>query len=276
MVDGTYGPGSQFMVDTTQSFNVKTEFFVDQDADGNWTALESVKTTLSQGANVVTISQSCPGIFESIYNRLLNNEMSIAVSSYNAGTHSDISPTCFGDCSASRAKISNFHWLSNTSINDAPEPEPPVPGELIVSEEASMYLSECYEGCTECRKSWFENFPNEIFGTCVNDIVYRYGNQCKSSHDRSRCSTEEMDYCFKAYPYDSDLKWKDPDNKCRSVLDHVRDDTYPWTFANRDQTKLTKGLCKLGTDPARTCAYAWDAADPLGNSASTYLVRQRF
>lgn len=70
MVDGTYGPGSQFMVDTTQSFNVKTEFFVDQDADGNWTALESVKTTLSQGANVVTISQSCPGIFESIYNRL--------------------------------------------------------------------------------------------------------------------------------------------------------------------------------------------------------------
>jgi hypothetical protein len=98
-------------------------------------------------------------------------------------------------------------WKQETSVNPVPDPV----DELIVSEEASEFLSECDTGCTECVKAWYKNSPNDIFGHCVNDVVYRYTNPCKSKHDLSRCSTEEMDFCFKAYPVGSTEKWRDAD-----------------------------------------------------------------
>jgi len=65
-------------------------------------------------------------------------------------------------------------WKQETSVNPAPGPDPD--DEMVVSEEASAFLSDCAEGCTECRKAWYKNSPDETFGHCVNDIVYRYGN----------------------------------------------------------------------------------------------------
>merc|ERR1712241_612932 len=106
---------------------------------------------------------------------------------------------------------------------------------LIVSEEASEFLSDCDTGCTEC----------------VNDVVYRYGHQCKASQDRSRCSTGEMDYCFKAYPADSDKKWRDPDNKCRSVIEFNRQEDFPWKFGKKNKGNKNSGLCILSDDPNR-------------------------
>jgi hypothetical protein len=185
---------------------------------GDWTRLASVNTTLTQDGKTVVLSNECPHIFEALYERLYYTEMAFAVSSYNAGTHSELAPSCIGDCTRSQAKISNVMWLQETSVNPAPGPD----DEKFISEEASDYLSDCGEGCTECVKAWYTNSPEQVFGHCVNNIVYRYGHKCKDWHNKSRCSTEEMDYCFKAYPADSPQGWKDADNKCRTVIDFNR------------------------------------------------------
>jgi len=185
--------------------------------------------------------------------------MAFAVSSYDVGSHSDISPTCLGDCNQSSAKISNVMWKQETSVNPAPGPDPD--DEMVVSEEASAFLSDCAEGCTECRKAWYENSPDETFGHCVNDIVYRYGNKCNDRQDTSRCSPEEMDYCFKAYPAESAQKWRDPDNKCRTIVEFNRQEDYPWKFGKKNRSNVNNGLCALSSDPDKVCATSWDPED---------------
>ena len=100
----------QYDINTEMPFSVATQFFVDEMADGSWgETLQRVDTILTQGDNVVTIRNQCPDIFESIYERLWYAEMGIAVSSYEADSHSDISPQCIGKCDQStRSKISNI------------------------------------------------------------------------------------------------------------------------------------------------------------------------
>lgn len=98
--------------------------------------------------------------------------MAIAVSSYNVSSHSDIAPTCVGECTASEAKISNIMWLQETSVNPAEDEE----DELIISDQASDFLSDCEEGCTECVKAWYKNSPETTVYHCANDTVYRYAN----------------------------------------------------------------------------------------------------
>ena len=207
--------------------------------------------------------------------------MSLAISSYHVGTHSSISEICAvqADCSGSMATIKNIEFMSGTS-EIIPEPdendnEPQPDPTLIIMEEASNYISDCWEGCTECRKAYYDNDPNYIFGHCVNDIVYRYGNQCNSSQDRSRCSTMEMDFCFRAYPADSDLRWKDPDNKCRSLIEFNRDLTFPWLYKSKNTSNLNRGMCILDNDPYLQCALSWDSNDPAGNKGYTSMYRPR-
>ena len=142
-------------------------------------------------------------------------------------------------------------------------------------EAPSEFLSDCYDGCTECKKTWWSNSPQDAIYECVNDIVYRYGNQCKDTHDRSRCSTEELEYCFKAYPADSDLRWKDPDNECRTVRMFNRDDSFKWTFGNKDKSNIDAGLCILSSDPNRRCAHSWDPSEPRKNKGWTAMARVR-
>ena len=200
--------------------------------------------------------------------------MSIAVSSYNLGSHSDVATTCLGECSSSKAKISNFSWTQDTSLNPKPEPEPEP--EMIVSDFTTAFLSECEPGCAECRMAWMSNDPNFTFGHCVDWVQYRFGNQCnKSSQDKSRCSTEEMEYCFKAYPADSELRWKDPENECRTVIEFNRDDSFPWKFGSRDKSNLNVGLCILSSDPNRRCAHSWDNSEPMRNKGYTAMARVR-
>merc|ERR1719400_1968223 len=70
--------------------------------------LRELRLRLTQGANVVTIRNQCPDIFEPLWDRLWYAEMGIAVSSYDVGSHSDIAPQCLGNCEQSKAKISNL------------------------------------------------------------------------------------------------------------------------------------------------------------------------
>ena len=120
-----------------------------------------------------------------------------------------------------------------------------------------------------------ENYENDWYPRCNNTIVYRYGNQCNNNHDLSRCNNFEMEYCFKAYPAASEMRWKDPDNECRTVLEFNRDPDFPWKYKNKNTSNLSKGLCKLSSDPNMQCALSWDPSDPMRNKGYTSLFRPR-
>jgi len=70
--------------------------------------------------------------------------MALAFSSYNVGSHSDISTTCLGECTASNAQISNLTWKYFTSINEnSDDGDSGDMGEYIITEEASETISQC-------------------------------------------------------------------------------------------------------------------------------------
>jgi len=84
-----------------------------------------------------------------------------------------------------------------------------------------------------------------------------------------------MDYCFKAYPVESDQKWKDPDYQCRSVVQFNREEDFDWKFAKRNKRHMRYGLCKLSSDPDADCAQSWDNSEPKKNKGWTSMARVR-
>ena len=131
------------------------------------------------------------------------------------------------------------------------------------------------EDCTECKKAYFENFPDETYGVCTNWIKYKYEKQCGSKKDRSRCSTGEMEYCFMAYPESSKKKNRDPDKKCRTITEFVRDPDLPLTWSRKNNKKKDKGLCKLSKDPDTKCTFSWWTNDKRRQRGYTSLFRLR-
>jgi len=234
-----------------------------------------VNTTLTQDGKTVVLSNECPHIFEALYERLYYTEMAFAVSSYNAGTHSELAPSCIGDCTRSQAKISNVMWLQETSVNPAPGPD----DEKFISEEASDYLSDCGEGCTECVKAWYTNSPEQVFGHCVSTDHFRYGSQCGKKKDRSSCSTEELEYCFSSYPVDSKTRWKDTESRCRSLphFNRQTSDEFDWKFHKKNKRNNKGGLCRLTVkaNPDQVCAQSWDPNEEKRQRGWTSMIRVR-
>lgn len=182
------GYGEDETINTRESYNVKIQFFVDQDADTfEYTGLTEIRTTLTQGDNTLVFNQenegdNCQGIYDSLYLRLLNDEMALAFSSYNVGSHSDLDVACLGNCAASTSRLTNLTWRVGTSVNPIPEPDEDK-GELIVTADAAEFISMCAEqtndeghDCTECKKAYFANDETNTFGVCTNWVQYRYGN----------------------------------------------------------------------------------------------------
>lgn len=140
-----YGPSPNYQINTLESYSVKIQFFVDVDSAYVPTALTDIKTTLYQGTHELSFNQTstgsdCSGIYDSLYLRLRDAEMSLAFSSYNVGSHSEIDTKCLGTCTKSNAKLSNLNWKFDTSINPYPDPDDDKDNdtnELIVTEEAS-------------------------------------------------------------------------------------------------------------------------------------------
>ena len=88
--------------------------------------------------------------------------------------------------------------------------------------EATEYLFECEEGCTECRNAWMSDDPEFYYPVCTDDTVYRYGNACKEKHDRSRCNYgDDMFACQMSYDFSDSAKFKSDTKACRTVPDSL-------------------------------------------------------
>ena len=83
-----------------------------------------------------------------------------------------------------------------------------------------------------------------------------------------------MDFCFKAYPAGSAKRWKDPDNKCRTVTEFVRNldgpEDEPWKWAKKNHRRNDRGLCMVtvGEDPEQNCRLSWLNSDKSNSKAS--------
>ena len=184
-----YGPGDRFTINSEQDYNVKFQFFVDQDKDTfEFTGLTEIRTTLTQNGEEVTFNQEtegsdCRGIYDSLFLRLQNEEMALAFSSYDVGSHSELDTACLGTCSSSMQKLTNLTWRSNTALNPIPDDGDDTDmGEYIVTEKPSATIGMCAEqkdengnDCTECKEAFYELDPDTKYGECTNWIQYRYG-----------------------------------------------------------------------------------------------------
>ena len=148
---------------------------------------------------------------------------------------------------------------------------------LIVSDVPTGKLSDCAVGCAVCMEASYDDAPDVVFGECTDWRDFRYANICgpdKYYKDTSLCNTEEMKYCFAAYPQASPKKWRDPDLACRTVLDFNRNLDFPWEYA--PSLKPTrKGLCIHSDDPDRQCSRSWDPNHPKGKKGNTNMFRVR-
>ena len=181
--------------------------------------------------------------------------MAMGVSVYDAGVHNEISLTCASDCAGTNPKsiVSNIRWNKDDSVVDPK-------GDLIIGDMAEN-LSDCTEeGCTECRDAYYEFVPDDVFQTCTDFTVYKYGNVCPDTGkwNRDLCNSGS-DYCQKSYP------WGDPDRHrsegaaCRTApASFVEGD---FEFSKKECRKPTAGLCHAGCGDAE-CRNSWPKDDP--------------
>ena len=101
----------------------------------------------------------------------------------------------------------------------------------VISDTPTPKLSDCEVGCAVCMKAHFEDEPDVEFGECIDWRDFRYSNLCRphwGHTERGLCNTEEMEYCFWSFPQASPMRWMDPENKCRTVLNFNRNLDFPW------------------------------------------------
>jgi len=226
-----YGPGASYTINSTQPYHVSTKFYSGLDADGYFTGLEYVETTLSQGTNKVVFRQDDPAYMEA-FTQLLYFDSAVAVSNWNAGTTNDLGGSCGSATTASSVKISNWFFTNNDSIYVEPV-EP-----TVVIEGPADNVDDCGESvCAGCSRAHWSNTPSTTYLTCTDYTTYRYTNQCTSADNRSLCGA--LDLCFWSYPYGDAAKTSSPDYKCRPLPNRLELGTFVY------DTKST--ICKSGT-----------------------------
>lgn len=115
-----YGPGSDYLVNSNESYHVRTEFWTMAEGD-SYTDLYEIRTTLTQGESTVVISQDCEGNMAGLTGRM--NSMAIGISLTDVGKVNDVAyGECGWECSEyvdeeePVTKISNIVWSSDNSV----------------------------------------------------------------------------------------------------------------------------------------------------------------
>jgi len=258
-----YGPGSDYIIDSTKSFRVKSEFWTNKDDEGETTDVTSIKTIITQNGMEIILEQDCDDYLDGL-NWQLDRHMSLGISSYSVGQENDISgDSCSTACETANTKIKNIVWTTNDCINseenEEEEEEEQEPGELVIGDAAES-LEMCEEGCSECRMSWFENFPNDKFATCSDMRQMKFGGKCGGRKDKSMCATGDGLYCHMSYPYGDADKMRSDDAGCRTVpADYIEND---FKYGNRECRNSKAQLCFYGCGDG-TCHNSWPIEDPL-------------
>lgn len=98
----------------------------------------------------------------------------------------------------------------------------------LVLDVVATSLDKCGAGCSDCRKGYYSNFPTMTIYTCVDTAHYMYGNKCKSTDDKSMCSTGATELCHMSFPWGDSLAWNSPDVACRTMTKEFQNLQMDW------------------------------------------------
>ena len=242
---GDIGPGSSFKIDTTLLYNVKVQFWADQDKDGTPTLLKNIHTVLSQGVNSVQLDQSCASLED-----LSSDLSSLKFATSMSITH--VEESCFTTpCTNPFSSLSNFVWTASDALYPYDEPV------VKIEDGPADYLDSkgCGNDCSECRTFHMSNAPLIQFNECVDKVQYMYTQQCTNRSNLDKCMAAEKEYCFQSFLRKG--RRRSLEKSCRTVPKSHRgtlDDTDTWMYHQRE-IHNANGLCKLGC--TGTCHFSW-------------------
>jgi len=224
-----YGPGSQYLIDSTRTFTVQSRFIAMEAADGTAGDLKRIETTLIQGANQISIVQDNVEIMKAIRDKL-QYRMPVVMANFNAGDVNDISGVCDHDGEHGDVNFSALKWTSNDSIDNTEDGSDGTDGdgEFIV-EEVATSLDMCQDDfCSACHMAHWSNNPSNRFPTCTDWTLYKFTNQC-GNKDSSKCGADDI--CFRSYPADDSKKSRSDEFACRPIPSRMLVGEY--TFGRR-------------------------------------------
>ena len=271
-----YGPGGS-LINTFNSFNVKTEFV----SDADYVTLWKLRTTLTQGGDEIVMEADCGDEYLNALTNSIEGEMGFIFSSWdNSAGVIDVAPTCdiSASCDDARTVVSNFavsQWGSAedrvVDPIDPIDPVDPVDPATLIEGGLADYVSLCGEGCTSCIETWWDNAVEDIIYKCVDETLYRYANRCGGNKDLSLCGVE--DYCHMSWPHGDPDKARSADAACRPVPDE-----WIWnefTYSNNPARKQNKGLCVYGCDGA-ICHNSWFPTDAEKWKGASAMLRCKY
>jgi len=238
-----YGPGGS-IIDTYEPFQVKNEFISTPDQASFW----KMRTELTQAGRSITLEKDCRDSL-GLFDGLLNKKMGIVLSNWHDTTQRESfelgkSQAPAPSCAGATAIFRDFQVNTLSSLEER-GPELIYGGPMNNVEDCEV------DGCTECRKSWWSNDESNVFPTCTDKTVYKYGQRCNKKGDRSNCG--EGDLCWWSWPHDDPKKWNSAQRACRPIpLSYT---TGPFKYAKKVQKDHSKGLCILGCD-GRECRWS--------------------
>ena len=264
--EGAYGPGGS-LIDSTQRFNVWTEFV----ADADYTSLWKLRTTVSQDGNEIVMEADCGDYLKS-FDNIIEGEMGFVFSSWdNSAGKEDFEcegmcPEPSATCDGAVNTINNFkvfQWNSNENREGDDEPE------RIIGDVAEN-VSLCGEGCTACNQTWMSDTPDIIEYQCTDDTLYKYGWKCWNNKDQSKCG--EDDICHWSWPHADPAKSQSLDAACRPIPDEFIENDFQWGSNSCRNQK--SGLCRYGcAEEGGICQNSWINGDPLKWKSASMMCR---
>ena len=256
--DYSFGPGQDYTINTYEKYNVEVKFWA---TDAEAQELVKIVTTLSQGDNSIELVQDNADYLAPLADKLYYS-MAMGISSYALEQDNHVAGGCSNVCEAAGAydsKISNLVYTMGDSIMS----------DEYVEGGPAPRLDLCGSGCTECRQYYWTSAPDQFDYQCVDDTVYKYGNQCGSNQDRSKCMTDADQLCHKSFPLGDEDKFQSADAACRTIPQANLEGDF--MYANRECRKETAGLCAYGCEG--TCHNSWKVEDPLKWKSATAMCR---
>lgn len=270
--DGSFGPGSDYSINSEEPFNVMVQFYApygsaaDSEMYGD---LSWIEISIRQDENQVKLFHTDMTELSGLSQRLRSN-MALVVSNFDAGTVNDISNgvcSATSTCGAYKTTFYGFEWTSDNAIDDGSE-------DVMVIGEVAESISDCEDPlCSACHVAWYERTPGETFNTCTDYSQYKYTNVCNKRRMRkaNRCGSDD-EFCFWSWPPTDAKKWESDEAACRPLPGRQVEGEFK--FAKRECASH-RGLCKFGCGEG-SCHNSWPIDDPLKWKSADAMCRCKY
>lgn len=132
-------------------------------------------------------------------------------------------------------------------------------------------LEDCYDGCVECRESWYGDNYEDQMPHCVDDTPMKYKEKCpeKNKWQSDKCNDEGL--CVKTWPSNDPKAQNSHKAICRTLPDKFLDGNFK--FSKKQAKKNNMGLCSFGCADEEVCRWSYLRSDPEKGRGSSAMFR---